>query len=156
MNIKMSRKLVRRDPKMGPNAYKTYALRALFRQATCAEVDCENYLNGWTFKVDHLRADPRLEYIVRASKKRFVERELNGEMYLVFEPGQICFAVKSHRKQREDMVERPLLFVGRGDWRTYLPKTGLPPDAKRYTRTDDWVDDFANHQDKINTLIARG
>ncbi len=146
------RQLVRRSPLMGPNAYKTYALRALFRPANCIEIDCENYLKGWTFKVDHLRADPRLEHAVRNSRKKFVEKELSGEMYLVFEPGQMCFAVKSHKKQRE---QDPLLFVARGDWRTYLPKTGLPPEPRRM-KPDDWVDDFANHQDKINTLIARG
>jgi hypothetical protein len=149
------KQIIRHTPLMGPNAYKTYSMRALFRPATCAEIDCPNYLNGWTFKLEHLRADPKLEYAVRNSRKKFVERELDGDTYLVFEPGQTCFAVKTHRVQREDMVERPLLFVGRGDWRTYT-KQGLPPDAIRHKRAEDWVDDFANHQDKLKTLIERG
>ena len=145
----------RPDPLMGPNAYKTYSLRALRRRATCQEIDCPNYLNGWTFKVSHLEADPQLNHIARTSGKQFREAELNGEKYLVFEPGQQCFAAATHTVLREDMQEKPLLFVGRGDHRTFT-RQGLPPDAIRHKRPEDWVDDFANHQDKLKTEFDRG
>ena len=139
-------------PLMGPNAYKTYTLRTLWRKATCAEIDCPNYLNGWTFKVDHLKADPKVDYIARNSGRRFREQELNGEMYLVYEPGQQCFSAGEHRIQQE---RDPLLFVGRGDRRTFTAQ-GLPPNAKQHKRPADWVDDFANHQDRLKTEFDRG
>lgn len=143
------------QPLMGPNAYKTYSLKMLRRHATCQEIDCPNYLNGWTFKVAHLMEDPKLNHMARTSGRQFREQELNGEMYLVYEPGQQCFSAATHTTVREDMLETPLLFVGRGDWRTF-DRRGLPPDAMRHKTAADWVDDFANHQDALKTAYDRG
>ncbi len=144
----------RHTPLMGPMAYKTYTLRPRFRKATCAEVECEQWLNGWTFSVAMLAADPQLDRIARNSGRHYRVQVHEGQEYLVFPPGQPCFAAGNHKIQLEE--ETPLLFVGRGDPRTFDPRTNLPRDARQHSRCEDWVDDFANHQDKLNTAIERG
>lgn len=143
----------RRQPLMGPMAYKTYTLRPVMRKATCVEVDCPHYHDGWTFAVKALAADPKMNYAARNSGKRFAERELNGEMYLVYEPGQPCFGSHLHKLPMHE--ELPAMFVGRGDPRTFTPQ-GLPRDARRHTRVDDWVDDFATHQARLAHEIEKG
>lgn len=143
----------RATPQLGPMAYKTYTIRPRYRKATCAEIECPHWRDGWTFSVEMLEADPQLNYIARHSNKRFTERTHEGKKYLVFSPGQACFAAGSHRISID---EQPRLWVGRGDWRTWDPRTVLPRDAREFSRADDWVDDFANHQDKLNTAYERG
>lgn len=143
-----------RQPLMGPMDYKTYTIRPRFRAATCAEVDCEHFRDGWTFSVALLEADKELNYMARHSGKKFQERMHEGQAYLVYAPGQPCFASRTHRIRLEEAT--PLMFVGRGDPRTFDPKRNLPPDARQHTRTEDWVDDFATHQDKLNDAIKEG
>lgn len=143
-----------RQPLMAPMDYKTYTVRPKFRKATCKEVDCEHFLDGWTFAVELLEKDKQLNYLARNSGRRFETRELDGKAYLVFPPGQACFGSHLHKLPLHE--ELPLMFVGRGDRRTFDPRTNLPRDPRQHSRTEDWVDDFANHQDKLNTQIERG
>lgn len=143
----------RKTPLMGPMSYKTYTVRPRFRRATCAEIDCPAWRDGWTFSVAMLEADKELNHIARTAGRRFEERVHDGKAYLVFPPGQPCFAAGQHRI---GIDENPLLYVGRGDYRTFDPRTKLPREVTQHSRPEDWVDDFANHQDKLNTAIERG
>lgn len=142
----------RRQPIGKPMDYKTYTLRPRFRRATCIEVNCKHYREGWTFPLDLLKADPQLLYLAKHSGKRYTERVENGKTYLVYAPGQPCFESVSHKLPID---ERPFMFAGRGDFRTF-DRRGLPRDAREHTRIDDWVDDFANHQQKIAREIEKG
>lgn len=144
-------KVFRLPPRMETYRYKTYQIASPvsthYRKATCQEVDCEAYLNGWTYREADL--DARLLHVVTHSGKRYRRAQLTegGDWYLVFEPGQSCFSVASHRKT----LERPELYlVGRGDWRSYVAR-----EARRM-RPEDWVDDCVNHQATLAAEIEKG
>ena len=70
-----------------------------------------------------------------------------GLTVFTFEPGQDCFA-----QHRVPLERDPLFLVRGGDWRGN--PTGLQP--YRHHRGEDWVDDFADHQDRIARQIERG
>lgn len=137
----------RSEPLLGPGAYKTYALRSPinthFRTATCAEIDCKAYREGWTIPLAGLNAHD--VHVARHSGRRF--REVDGR-FLVFEPGQPCFRAHTHKIS----VERPAFyFVGRGKYPLFNVRQ-----AHRFSNGDEWVDDFATHQDKLKAVIDRG
>lgn len=144
------RPINRVEPAMPAGAYKTYQIAAPlgshFRPATCAEIDCPDYLNGWRVRVENLTPD--LLHAARTSGRRYREVPVAaGETWLSFEAGQPCFRAGEHRKR----LERPELFIVRGgDWRQQVGE------ARRHTRAEDWVDDFANHQSRIADVQGRG
>lgn len=147
----MVQRPVNRVPSALPvDAMKTYEIRmpkqTHWRAATCAEVECPEYLNGWRTR---LPRGSELVDVLRHSGRRF--HEITGltdqELEFIFEPGQPCFRVSTHRVR----VDRPELFVVReGDWR------GNPRGESRLHKPEDWVDDFATHQDKLATALERG
>lgn len=161
------RMAVKRPVPKGPTRlYTTYRaaspLATHFRKATCQEVKCKAYTEGWSY----IKADlekQNLLYAVTHAGKRYREMtvpviiknpdteeyEIGPEMLcLVFEPGQVCFQAPTHRVP----LGRPeFFFAGRGDFRSFRQQ-----EARRFTRVDDWVDSFQNDQDKINTLIQKG
>lgn len=75
-----------------------------WRAATCEEVGCKHYREGWISVVpsDSMQA----EYIRRQSGRRFQEDNAgDGLMRFTFEAGQKCF------QQHEAPIEREPLFV---------------------------------------------
>ena len=148
----MPSNLSRIQPLMGAAAYKTYSvvspLSTHFRQATCAEVACPHYVNGWRVRVEALTPD--LLHAARNSGRKYVEQPVAaGETWLVFEAGQACFKAAQHRTR----LDRPPLFVVRdGDWRGNPRGTK----ARLHQRPDNWVEDFAEHQQKLADEIEKG
>lgn len=137
-------------PAIGPGHYKTYEIavpRAThWRSATCAEVDCRPYQYGWVTRVLPGSQD---EAAVRASGRSFTaEQAEGGFLQFVFPPGQPCFRASVHQLP----LERPPLYVVRdGDWR------GNPTgQVRQHVNGDDWVDDFATHQQNIADVRERG
>lgn len=143
-------RLNRPKPKMPTHAYRTFAIRSPLsthtRSATCQEVNCINFVNGWMVRKDSL-TEQQL-YAVRSSRRRYVETTVSvSETWLVFEPGQPCFNSTKHRIA----LGRPeLYYTGRGDYRSFKAAK-----SAAITR-DEWLDRFANHQDKLATLYKRG
>lgn len=140
-------------PKLPPNFYKTYRIASPitthYRPATCAEIDCKAYKEGWTYKKSDLEK-ANLLYTVTHAGKRFHEAQLadDAETYLVFEPGQVCFQARTHRIS----LDRPqFFFAGRGDYRTFSHRNAL-----QFDDPADWVDSFANHQDIIKRVVDEG
>jgi hypothetical protein len=137
-------------PALPVTAMKTYAVLAPaathFRAATCEEVGCAAYLSGWRVRVEGLPAE--MVHAARTSGRRFVETRIaQGETWLVFEAGQRCFRSTTHRVR----VARPEIYLVRGgDWR------GNPSGQSLRRSPDDWVDDFANHQDKLAHRLEQG
>lgn len=135
----------------GANAFKTYQLLAPrsshFRPATCAEVDCPHYLQGWTttLAVD----DERCDYIRRHSGRHFTEeRTADGMVAFHFPAGQMCFRASQHVKSLE---REPIYIVRDGDFR------GNPTGHKRlHVNGADWVDDFGTHQQRIHDQHEAG
>lgn len=136
---------MRVPPALPVTAVKTYAIASQMRPATCQEVDCEYYLNGWVTVVDADKAE-----LVRSLRGRysFTERPLEGGLFeFTFPPGQQCFEATLHRlpwEGRERFAERD------GDWR------GDPTGSLRIHRPDDWVDSFANHQIRLADRLGKG
>jgi hypothetical protein len=130
-----------------PAAYKTYQILAPaathWRAATCAEVDCGAYLSGWATVIDESVPDPgqkQAYYIRYQSERRFTEsRNAAGLTVFVFEAGQDCF-----RRPHRTPVGRPEFFVVRDGAH------------RRDLRPADWVDDFANHQQRLADAQAKG
>lgn len=140
-------------PAMPVRAYQTFQIVAPvsthWRPARCDEVDCPAYQRGWTTTVDEATelGQRQAHYIRREARRSFKEsKRPDGLTSFHFPAGQTCF--RPH-KQR---VERDEIFLRRdGDWR------GNPTrQRRRYDRADQWVDDFATHQDTIVRLQQRG
>jgi hypothetical protein len=139
------------DPQMPAHAYKTYAmvspLRSHMRQATCEEVGCDHYRQGWRVHVEALTPD--LLHAARTSGRRYREEHVaEGHTYLVFEAGQACFKAATHRAP----IGRPPLYVVRDGDHRGNPRRTQP----RQLRPDQWVDDFATHQTKLADEIRKG
>jgi hypothetical protein len=149
------RTLTRSQPAGPVQAYITFRaaapLATHWRPASCAEVDCAHYVNGWATTV--LPGSDE-EALVRQAGRVWRHQvqggpwpDAAGFLRFEFEAGQVCFAAHRHRVP----LERPPLFVVRnGDWRANL---GV---RRTHTRATDWVDEFANHQDKVARRAGRG
>lgn len=142
------------EPKLSAAAYKTYELAAPvathWRKASCAEVDCPRYLNGWRVHVEQI--GPELTHAAKTSGRRFQEmRVAEGQTYLVFEAGQSCFQAGEHRRLI-DPEQPPLYIVRDGDWRGNPRRT----DARRHARPEHWVEDFAEHQGRLADAHRQG
>ena len=73
--------------------------------ATCEDVDCPAFLNGWKTV---LPADSDLVGVLRRSGRLFTEEcEEAGMLTFVFPAGQPCFAASTHRQQSG----RPGLYI---------------------------------------------
>jgi hypothetical protein len=103
-------------------------------------------LEGFSLSLTQLRQEG-LEVAARSSGRRYREVQLTPEeIYLVFEPGQQCFAWRSH------LPERPaFFFVGLGDYRSFNIKH-----ARQHVSADDWAENMAEDLNKIRTVLERG
>lgn len=137
----------------GPSAaYKTFRVRqpldTHFRVATCAEVDCEQYVKGFKIPTDPAtQRGQRQAYLIRESGRPFrCVRLPAGIVEYHFAPGTRCF-----RPHYRSLFREPLTLVQRGDWRT--------PARARDTRAmpaGEWLDRFGTHQQAIADQVSRG
>lgn len=142
-------------PVLPAHSFKTYGvampLRSHWRPASCEEVDCPNYLNGWVTTVD-LGTDlgqKQADYIRHDRTRRHTEQHVSLTLVkFVFGPGMRCFRSADHRA----LIGRPpRYFVKGGDWR------GNPRGEHRmHANGRDWAEDFAGHQDRLLTALGRG
>lgn len=142
-------------PVKGPvEAYKTYSLllpvQTHYRKATCQEVECEAYANGWVTRIDPTTELGRkqLNYIRLHSGREFIDiTTVDSPMVeLTFPSGQSCFGTHHVPSERE-----PIPIVRDGDWR------GNPTGRTRqHVRVADWVEDFGEHQQAIVDEIEKG
>jgi hypothetical protein len=120
-----------------------------YRPATCAEVECPQWKNGWITRVP-VGSDLDRFLAGKTHGRRFFARPGvdGGERTYSFPEGQECFRSSTHRVP----IEREPFFVVRdGDWRGNPRGT-----AAVNRRPDDWVDDFANHQQRIADARDQG
>jgi hypothetical protein len=149
----------RLDPVLPAHAYKTYAITrpaaSHYRPATCAEVDCAHYRDGWVTRIDTSTplGAAQARYILDRSGRRYTltsGASPDGDEFALviftFPPGQPCFT--AHRVP----LERDPLFVVRGgDWR------GNPMRERRqHVRASEWAEDFAEHQQALADQINKG
>lgn len=138
---------------MAAGHYKTFEIASPvnthFKRISCSQADCQRRLKGWDTILDV--SDPKhasvANWIRLQSGKRFMVKQVGTVVTFSFPPGQDCF--EPHQKS----LERPELFVVReGDWR------GNPRQVDPYVhkRPEDWVDQFANHQQSIADAVQQG
>jgi hypothetical protein len=148
--------IFRLDPLMPVHAYKTYGLsmplRTHWRPATCEEAGCAQYRQGWVTTCDlgTELGQKQAHYIRHDRSRRAAEQSVNDRLVkFTFAPGQDCFRSGDHKVP----LERPAVFSVRGgDWRGN--PTGVP--ARLHKRAEDWVEDFALHQDRLATAAKEG
>lgn len=135
---------------ISPYAYRTYRMHSPdethYRKATCAEVKCNEFINGWSLQVEHLNEHDL--YLATHAGKRYRKAHFGpGLNFLIFESGQSCFLAHTHKIK----LDRPeWFFTGRGDHTVFSQR-----DARQLSGKD-WVDHMLNHMDKIITKKNRG
>lgn len=146
--------VTRPEPKLPVTAVQTFELSAPpgthWRPATCAEVECDGYLNGWKTYIDENTelGKKQAEYIRKLCGRDFTEVYIgDGMTSFVFTSGQQCFGASEHRVQY-----KPALYVVRdGDWR------GNPTGKTvTHTRPEHWVEHFAEHQQTLADAQQKG
>ena len=140
------------EPAGSVTAYKSYEFAMPVvthtRPATCEQVDCPTQASGWITPVDESTplGQKQAHYIRRLSGRIHTEGPRDVFTLFTFPPGEECF--DSHTIP----LDRPAFFSVRGgDWR------GNPTRERRTHHTAaNWVEDFAEHQDRLATRISRG
>jgi hypothetical protein len=148
----MSRPLNRVTPQGDPAHYKTYAISAPvathFRAATCEEVACPQYLNGWRTDIDVSTVDGRdlADYVKSGKHGRAFREDRSGEgmVAFIFPPGQKCFKASTHRTPLD---REPNYAIVAGDHRQY--------GAVQHVGERAWLDDFGAHQEAVADLHGR-
>ena len=137
------------EPRLPAAAVKTYSIAVQPDReviAACEQVGCEAWTRGWRSVIDESTPLGRAQAAyIRGESRRTFREERNGAGLTVFtfESRQRCFT--EHRTRPE------LFLVTGGDWR------GNPRgELLQHSRPADWVDDFANHQDKLADRLAQG
>lgn len=151
-----TRKPNRLNPVGPTNAYQTYAIRTAlsthYRSATCAEIDCPDYIHGWYLKIEG--TPPDLIYAATHSGRHYTIGELwtkdTGEAFqaLIFEAGQPCFRADTHVKS----LDRPEFFYrGPGDFRSFSTRK-----AFKFDKPEHFVDSMATDLDRLKSKLERG
>src|SRR6266540_1077731 len=115
---------------------KTYSmvapLSSHWRDATCEEVDCLNWRNGWKTFINTSTdlGHRQIAYIRHECGRRFTEDREGAAVVFTFSPGQRCFTAHKVPLERD-----PLLLVRMGDWRGYGP-------TRVHQRPGDWIEDM--------------
>ena len=148
------RPLFRPEPKLPAAAMKTYAIVAPktthTRPATCREAGCANFERGWWTRVDEsTELGQRQAYYIRMHSGRAfsVSALPDGRTEFLFPPGQTCFVEHTVALERD-----PFFIVREGDHRGN-PR-GTP--AITHTRAELWVEDFAEHQQRLADRLGQG
>jgi hypothetical protein len=145
--------VTRPAPLMPAQAYKTYGMsmpvQSHWRPATCEEIMCFNYLNGWKTVVAEGSPHADIARSLRGSYSFTETAQPGGMVEFVFAPGQKCFKWNDHRVQ----LERPArYYVADGDFRGNPRRTPV----RVHQRAEDWVSDFGEHQMKLAEAVQRG
>lgn len=142
------RPVFRPDPALQVGAYQTYAWAAprdTRIKSVCEEVGCLAWLHGWETVINEAtELGARQAACIRHQSGRTFRESRTAEGLTVFrfEAYQRCFA--NHET-------RPAVWwVRGGDWRQ---DRGL---IRRHVSGRDWVEDFAEHQDRIAQQIEKG
>jgi hypothetical protein len=115
--------------------------------SACERVGCPHWRDGWDTIVDEASqlGQAQAAYIRSGATGRSY-RETRTEAGLTvfrFEAHQRCF--QEHRTRTE------LYLVRGGDWRGNPDRM-----ARDHSRPEDWVEDFAEHQQRLADRIDKG
>lgn len=147
----MGGRIENRNPSRAMQTFQIIAPKETHtRVATCEEVECRAYLNGWKMQIDlgTELGQRQAHYIKYSSGRAYtVESQREGLVTLLFKPDQPCFT--EHRVR----LARPEIFrVKGGDYRGNPLKTP----TRTHKKPEHWVEEFAINQDRLKTAIERG
>jgi len=141
----------------GPaSAYQTFEIKTpkgpqFERPATCEEVNCDAWRNGWITRVP---AASELEHTVRLARHQhpwLTEHVDGAELVFTFAPGIPCFRASQHRLPvRPDLPQ--MFLVKDGDWRGN-PRGTQP---RIHQRPEDWVEHAQEVTESVKQRIERG
>lgn len=115
-----------------------------WRRATCAEVGCADFENGWTTPTAPLLEGERDR--LRAMGYRFAEIPGDAGPVLMFEAGQPCFRASLHRVRRD----REEVFLQRaGDWRVPIGQAHRIAPVRTFSGPDAFADALHTQLDKF-------
>lgn len=141
-------------PRLEPQHYQTFQVEAPKGThsvpATCEEVECAAYLNGWRMKIDlgTELGQNQARYVKYSSGRAYeVVDQRDGIVTLQFRQGQDCFA--EHRRP----VDRPPIFSVKGGDSRGNP-LALP--RRVHKKPEFWVEEFAENQDRIARIHGKG
>lgn len=148
-------------------AYTDYRItqrdRENFRPATCAEVECDAFRNGWLTIVGAALAD-QVRVIARDTGRAFTERPTAGGLVeFAFPAGQEGFRGGEHdHKVRVDSVQHYTKASGKPGWRVN-PLNGRTEwvfvgdgSSRQQLSAQSWVDDFGENQERLAAEQQRG
>ena len=133
----------------GPaHAYKTYEIArpasTHWRRATCDEVECPSYIEGWVTSIDEATTlgQTQADYIRHQSGRGYIETREAGLTVFTFGAGQRCF--QSDDERHRIALDREAFFtVQGGDWRKRFGQ------RLNHSTPDAWVNDFGDHQNQL-------
>lgn len=143
------------EPNMPVHSYKTYGmsmpLSTHWVPATCEQVECAPFLNGWVTTIDLATelGKKQYDYLTHDKTRACKQERLPGTLVkFTYSPGNSCFSKGDHKLP----LGRAASFYTRGgDWR------GNPGGDRRvHAKAEDWIEDFSENQDRLNDLIERG
>ncbi len=122
------------------NMHQTFQILAPisthYRQATCEEIECDAWRNGWKTIVP-MNSEAAQYIRSGTSGRRYSEvTRIDSTMReFIFEPGQKCFAADKHRVP----LEREPIFIKR------VGASG----RMLHANAEDWRDDMSEQLDRI-------
>lgn len=145
---------MRIEPNLPARAYQTFQIASPRSThtvpASCEDVECAMFLNGWTMKLDLTTelGQKQGHYIKHSSGRSYkVVSQIDGLATLEFPGNQPCF--QEHRKS----IERPEVFrVKGGDFRG----NPLGTLTRVHKKPEFWVEEFAENQARIARAIEKG
>lgn len=150
----MERPVNRIKPRLGAENFQTFQVTSPIsthtRPATCEEVGCVHYLRGWRMKID-LGTDlgRKQGYYVKHHSGRSYKiiGQADGLVELEFAANQPCF--KEHRTR----TDRPEIYRVKGGDHRGNP---LGTVTRVHKKPEYWVEEFAEHQDRLKTQLDKG
>ena len=142
-------------PALGARYFQTFTAarpkQTHWRKATCEEIECEQYLNGW-WTIVPVGSDQERAVFEACSgadgfRRHAIERpdEADGPGLRAFwfPAGNPCFLASQHQVP----LERPEIFYVRdGDLRRSLGR------VRRFDRADQWQEEWNDRMDKLTRL----
>ena len=142
------------EPRLPARAMQTFQVVAPkethTRPASCEEVECAQYERGWRMKIDlQTELGQKQAYYIKhqSGRKYKVIGQQDGLVTLEFAANQPCFG--EHRVS----LQRPEIYrVKGGDFRGNPLRTPV----RTHKKAEYWVEEFSEHQDRLNTQMERG
>lgn len=144
----LNRETFRITPKIPAEKMTSFEIAAPlsthWRRASCAEVICPDYHNGWTTPVEALLPGERTR--LKAMGFLFVEVPGSDGPVLMFEQGQRCMGASRHRVR----ADREEIFLQRaGDWRVPLGQSHYIAPVRTFSGADAFADALHTQLDKF-------